>query len=1134
MITFLLYNQANIYQITFETILTKMLEDLNKIHNVDDSGLYIDIDSEAINFEQTEPETESLPKNIIQKNSLIADTDTIEIVTNGDTISEKFNLANTSQDLFLEQDIQKGNSNSNPAQKQTNNFDLNNNFGWLGNASTDLANQTHLLVCNCYACHSNSLIEEATSIGTPTIAAAEGATYKLDDIPVLRSNPNATAKIYLDFNGHTTTGTYWNSWIAPGKNIVTPAYSLDADTATFNDAELTAIEQIWQRVAEDYAPFNVDVTTVAPANYNAKTAIRVAIGGSASDWYGSGAGGVAFVGSWSWSGDIPAFVFENNLGGNIKNVAEAISHEVGHTLNLKHQSTYDSTGKRTQEYNSGSGNGETSWAPVMGVGYNKSLTTWHNGTNSNSSTSYQDDMSVIASSGNGFGYRQDDWGNTIATAGVLTGSTQLSASGVISTMADVDVFRFTTGAGTVIFDIKGASLGQNLDVLAKLLDDKGNELVVSNPGDKINASISTALNAGTYYLQVGSNGQYGRVGQYTVAGNVAQGTVVTPPEASINNVSVTEGQEGNTATFTVNLSQAATGAVSVDFATANGTASSGTDYTAKTGTINFAAGETSKTITVAITDDSLVEVNETFNVNLSNAKGVTIKDANGIGTIVSDDITALPEISINNVSVTEGQAGNTATFTVNLSQAATGAVSVDFATANGTASSGADYTAKTGTINFAAGETSKTINVAINDDSLVEVNETFNINLSNAKGVTIKDANGIGTIVSDDIATPPVSGTMGEIGRVTNASSTVKTFTFQNTYQNPVVFAQPLSRNGGDSAVVRITDIASNGFSFFVDEPNSSDDIHAEEAFSFMVLEAGTWKLDNGATVRVGTINTDANVNNNWQNVDLGSDFTATPVVLTQVQSDNGADFVRTRQQNTSASSFSVAMEKEEEFVNSTYTQEKIGWFAITGGTGDWNGFTYQADYTGDHVTNRFSTLSFEPDFKTSPQILGNVASYNDPDPVGLRYRRLSDVKVDIMLDEDQGLDDERTHGTENVSFLAIEGTGTLTGTRDSGIANGLAEGSTFSLDSNLFILGNELGSFYSYRGDTDYASIGNFQVDRGDTIQLYGSASDYHTVGSEDGLSASTSIYDAKDDLIAIVKGVSSLDLDSSTFSFI
>jgi serralysin len=657
----------------------------------------------------------------------------------------------------------------------------------------------------------------------------------------------------------------------------------------------------------------------------------------------------------------------------------------------------------------------------MGVGYNKSLTTWHNGTNSNSSTSYQDDMSVIASSGNGFGYRQDDWGNTIATAGVLTGSTQLSVSGVISTMTDVDVFRFTTGAGTVTFDIKGASLGQNLDVLAKLLDDKGNEIVVSNPSDKVNASISTALNAGTYYLQVGSNGQYGRVGQYTVAGNVTQGAVVTPPEASINNVTITEGQAGNTATFTVSLSKAATGAVSIDFATANGTASSGTDYTAKTGTINFAAGETSKTVTVSITDDSLVENNETFNVNLSNAKGVTIKDGNGIGTIVSDDI-----------------------------------------------------------------------------------------------------------------ATPPVSGTMGEIGRVANASSTVKTFTFQNTYQNPVVFAQPLSRNGGDSAVVRITDITSNSFSFFVDEPNSSDNIHANETFSFMVLEAGTWKLDNGATVRVGTMNTDANVNNNWQNVDLGSDFTATPVVLTQVQSDNGVDFVRTRQQNTSTSGFSVAMEKEEEFVNSTYAQEKIGWFAITGGTGDWNGFIYQADYTGDRVTDRFSTLSFEPDFKTSPQILGNVASYNDPDPVGLRYRRLSDVKVDIMLDEDQGLDDERTHGTENVSFLAIEGTGSLTGTRDSGIANGLAGSSNFYTDSNLFILGNELGSFYSYRGDTDYALIGNFQVDRGDTIQLYGSASDYRTVSSENGLSASTSIYDAKDDLIAIVKGVSSLNLDSSVFSFI
>jgi uncharacterized protein YdeI (BOF family) len=742
-----------------------MLESLNKIQNILSNDYSIDIDAERISFYKTETETKSQQEeDLVTTNNLSSIFDENKLTLNDKTIFRDLNTETIPQQLFPEEIQQTRHGNPISIKKQTNNFDLNNNSGWLGNPSTDLTDRSHPLICNCAVCQGQSFVEKITSPSQPQIAAiAATTTYSLNTVPVLSSNPNAKAKIYLDFNGNTTTGSLWNSWIAPGKNIITPAYSIDADTTTFNDAELTAIGQIWQRVAEDYAPFNIDVTTVDPNNYNAKTAVRVAIGGSSSDWYGSGAGGVGFVGSWTWGSDTPAFVFENNLGnGNIKNTAEAVSHEVGHTLGLKHQSTYDATGKKTQEYNTGGGSGETSWAPIMGVGYNKSLTTWHNGTNSNSSTSLQDDMAIIASSGNGFGYRQDDRGNSISNATILTGGSQLSASGIITTTADVDVFRFSTGTGNVSFDIKGASLGQNLDVVAKLLDNSGNALLTSDPSDKINANISTFLNAGTYYIQVGSNGQYGRVGQYTVTGTLPQAGGEVPPDVSVNDVRITEGQSNNLATFTVSLSKAAQSTVSVDFATLDGTAFSGEDYLAKTGTINFATGETSKTVTVQINDDSLIEGEETFNLELSNAKNLTIKDDNGIGTIVSNDVSVYiaPDVSIDDVRITEGQSNNLATFTVSLSKAAQSAVSVDFATLDGTAFSGEDYLAKTGTINFATGETSKTVTVQINDDSLIEGEETFNLKLSNLKGLTIGDDLGIGTIVSDDINNNPTIDTL--------------------------------------------------------------------------------------------------------------------------------------------------------------------------------------------------------------------------------------------------------------------------------------------------------------------------------------------------------------------------------------
>jgi hypothetical protein len=731
-----------------------MLENLQKIYNLDSSDYSIDVNEKPINLDITESELKSEKE---ENTSAIENPSTVsrenELASNSETIFSDLKIETAPQILLSEEIKPETDSNPNSLQKQTNNFDLNNNFGWLSDRSTDLTDATHLLICNCTVCQGQSFIENTTSLSQSQIAATTTTTtYSLNSLPVLSSNPNATAKIYLDFNGHTTTETLWNSWVASDKNIITPAYSIDTDTTTFNDAELTAIEQIWQRVAEDYAPFNIDVTTVAPTNYSAKTAVRVAIGGSSSDWYGNGAGGVAFVGSWTWGEDTPAFVFENNLGnGNVKNTAEAISHEVGHTLGLKHQSTYDATGKRTQDYSTGSGSGETSWAPIMGVGYSKNLTTWHNGANSNSSTSYQDDMAIISSSGNGFGYRQDDYGNSISTAKVLSGVTQLSASGIITTTADVDVFRFSTGTGNVNFDIKGASLGQNLDVVAKLLDSNGSVILTSDLSDKINANISKSLNAGTYYLQVGSNGKYGRVGQYTVAGTLPQAVAEVAPEVSINDVRITEGQSSNLASFTVSLSKAATSAVSVDFATFNGTAFSIEDYLAKTGTIDFATGETSRTITVQVNDDSLIEAEETFSLKLSNANGLTIKDDFGVGTIVSNDVFIVPEVSINDVRITEGQSSNLASFTVSLSKAATSAVSVNFATFNGTAFIVEDYVAKTGTISFTTGETSKTITVQINDDSLIEAEETFGLKLSNANGLTIADDFGVGTIVSNDI-----------------------------------------------------------------------------------------------------------------------------------------------------------------------------------------------------------------------------------------------------------------------------------------------------------------------------------------------------------------------------------------------
>ncbi len=251
------------------------------------------------------------------------------------------------------------------------------------------------------------------------------------------------------------------------------------------------------------------------------------------------------------------------------------------------------------------------------------------------------------------------------------------------------------------------------------------------------------------------------------------------PSFAINDVTISEGNSGTkNAIFTVNLSAASGKTTTVNFATANGTATAGSDYTARSGTLTFAPGETTKTIAVPIIGDTVVESNETFTLNLSGATNATISDSQGVATITNDDLTpGLPQLSINDVTKIEGDSGTTnATFTVKLSAASTQTITVNLATANGTATAGSDYTATSGTLTFAPGQTSKTVNVAIKGDILNEDNETFKVILSNAINAAIADNEGIGTITDNDpipsFAIGDVTLTEGNSG-TTNAIFTV-------------------------------------------------------------------------------------------------------------------------------------------------------------------------------------------------------------------------------------------------------------------------------------------------------------------------------------------------------------------------
>jgi subtilisin family serine protease len=231
------------------------------------------------------------------------------------------------------------------------------------------------------------------------------------------------------------------------------------------------------------------------------------------------------------------------------------------------------------------------------------------------------------------------------------------------------------------------------------------------------------------------------------------------PNITINDVSVAEGNSPSTtsAVFTVSLSAAPSQTVTVSFATANGSATGGSDFIGNSGTLTFLPGDpTTQTVNVTVNGDNTAEGNESFFVNLTGATNATITDAQGVGTIVDDD---MPTIVINNVSLNEGRRNSkTFTFTVSLSAPASQAVSVNYATANGTATAGSDYASKAATLVIPVGASSRTIGITVYGDNLFEPNETFFVNLSAAVNGVIADNQGVGTILNDDKAQLLVSG----------------------------------------------------------------------------------------------------------------------------------------------------------------------------------------------------------------------------------------------------------------------------------------------------------------------------------------------------------------------------------------
>ena len=355
--------------------------------------------------------------------------------------------------------------------------------------------------------YKGSDVDAANPFGQHRRAAAAVTT------PILNSRPGAPAVFLLDFDGANINDPFW------GKINARPS-------------PLTAVQRqdVWRRVKEDFLPYNVNVTT-NPAEYQAKAPgakMRVII--TPDDTAGPGSGGVAFVASFAYAGtifkgNVPCWVFNPT----VKSIADAASHEIGHTLGLYHDGLY--TPAAPFEYYVGHGTGPTSWGPIMGAPYTRTLTQWSKGEYKGANR-YEDDDEIIAGPLNAFRYAPDLVGDTPATAAPLTvNSGLIEQHGVIERPGDADVFflRVRRGGSLLISAIGlGATVG-DLDLRLDLITATGLVLSKNKFLGSQGAGLSVALGPGVHYLRVRGTGEgdvkgtgyssYGSRGAYTIAGS---------------------------------------------------------------------------------------------------------------------------------------------------------------------------------------------------------------------------------------------------------------------------------------------------------------------------------------------------------------------------------------------------------------------------------------------------------------------------------------------------------------------------------------------------------------------------------------------------------------------------------------
>jgi serralysin len=283
-----------------------------------------------------------------------------------------------------------------------------------------------------------------------------------------------------------------------------------------------------------------------------------------------------------------------------------------------------------------------------------------------------------------------------------------------------------------------------------------------------------------------------------------------------------------------------------------------------------------------------------------------------------------------------------------------------------------------------------------------------------------------GTIFGGDPIPTAATQKIAASGVVSTGNHAV-TVQFGSHFDNPVVIATMTSRNGTQEAVARVTNVTADSFDVRIQETDALDGNHGAEDISWVVVEAGTWRLADGTVIQAGLEEIGATTRQGFASIDFETGFSADPVVLTQTQTEGDAAFVKTRQKDVDAAGFAVALEEEEAASWSAHGTETVGWIAADMGlASDADGFVFEAgEISANHA---WKTETFEGVFDGVPGVVAGMATFNASDTAATRMTALTATGFDIHVEEDTSLNAETSHGTETFHWIAFQGEGELWG----------------------------------------------------------------------------------------------------------